>query len=247
MKKIICILLIVAYSGVSFAQENETTVKKTSDFGIGLGVSASTNGLGVSLVTALNKYIAVRLSYEKLDNNLIQNVYSINNPINVDFGGQSLSMTPSIKTGGFSGIIDLYLAKSFYICGGAVYTDFDISVDAKLKDAIKLNDISIQPDKLGGLHLTIRPERKLSPYVGFGFGRNISRNHRLCMNLEFGAYHMGSYVIGISGSNMFSSTAAGNQASIDQLNATLKTISWSGIYPVLKIGISYKIFGETKK
>ena len=46
---------------------------------------------------------------------------------------------------------------------------------------------------------------------------------------------------------MFSPTAVANQAVIDQLNTTLKTISWSGIYPVVKIGISYKIFGETKK
>ena len=220
-------------------------VKPRSDFGIALGVSASTNGLGVNLVAALNKFIALRLSYEKLDNSLINNFYTIP-AIPLDLGGQSLALTPTIKTGGISGIIDLYLAKSFYLCGGVVYTDFDLSVDAKLKDALKLNDVTLQPDKLGGLHITIEPERKLSPYVGFGIGRNISRNHRLCMNLEFGAYSMKSYVFGLSGTNMFEATAAGNNAFIEKLNETMKTISWSGIYPVIKIGISYKIFGESK-
>ena len=123
----------------------------------------------------------------------------------------------------------------------------DMSAILKSASPLKIGDITFTPDDLGQLGLTIKPEQKLSPYGAFGFGRNISRDHRLCMSLEFGAYYMKSYVIGLTGTNMFSPTAEANQAVVDQLNATLKTFSWSGIYPVIKLGISYKIFGETKK
>ena len=255
MKKLI-IIIFVSLSTVLMAQTQETnvvttttttTAKPRSYFGIALGVSGSTNGLGVNVTTALGKSVALRLSYEKLDNNLIQKVYPINNPINIDFGGQALSMTPSIKTGGISAILDLYLGKSFYISGGAVYTDMDLSATLKSANPITIGNITFTPDDLGQFGLTIKPEQKLSPYAAFGFGRNISRDHRLCMSLEFGAYFMKSYVVGITGTNMFTATAEGNQQSIDQLNATLKTISWSGVYPVIKLGISYKIFGETMR
>ena len=250
MRKLI-IIIFVSVSGMLMAQTQETTTtvtttttvaKPRSYFGVALGVSASTNGVGFNVTTALNKFLALRLSYEKLDNSIIQNVYAINNPIIVDLSGQSLSMTPTIKTGGLSAILDLYLGKSFYISGGVVSTDMDMSATIKSANPLKIGDITFTPDDLGQLGLTIKPEQKLSPYAAFGFGRNISRDHHLCMSLEFGAYYMKSYVIGLTGTNMFSPTAEANQAVVDQLNANLKTFSWSGIYPVIKLGISYKIF-----
>ena len=248
MRKLIIITFVfITSTMMTHAQDNTTAVAPRSYFGVALGVSASTNGVGVNVTTALNKFLALRLSYEKLDNSLIQNVYAINNPININMSGQSLAMTPTIKAGGISAILDLYLGKSFYISGGVVYTDFDMAASLKSANPIKIGDITFTPDDMGQLGLTIKPLQKLSPYGAIGFGRNISRDHRLCMSLEFGAYYMKSYVIGLSGTNMFTPTADANQALVDQLNATLKTISWSGIYPVVKIGISYKIFGETKK
>jgi len=253
MRKLL-IIIFVSVTGMLMAQTQETTTtvtttvaKPRSYFGVALGVSASTNGVGVNVTTALNKFLALRLSYEKLDNSIIQNVYAINNPINISLSGQSLAMTPTIKTGGLSAILDLYLGKSFYISGGVVNTAMDMSAILKSASPLKIGDITFTPDDLGQLGLTIKPEQKLSPYGAFGFGRNISRDHRLCMSLEFGAYYMKSYVIGLTGTNMFSPTAEANQAVVDQLNSTLKTFSWSGIYPVIKLGISYKIFGETKK
>jgi hypothetical protein len=237
------------------AQTQETTTitmsgndspKKRSYFGMAVGVSASTNGLGVNLNTALSKRFALRLGYEKLDNSIIQNIYNINNPMTIDFGGQSLSMTPTIKTGGISAIIDFYLLKGFYLSGGVVYTDFDLSATLKSASSFKIGDIEFKPDDLGQVGLTIKPLEKLAPYGAIGFGRNISRDHRLAMSLELGAYYMTSYVFGLTGTNLFEPTAEGNQTSINNLNETLKTISWSGIYPVLKIGISYKFLGQNK-
>ena len=252
MKKLIIIFVSIFAILMTQAQETTTVTtttvaKKRSYFGVAVGVSASTNGLGVNVTTALNKFLALRLGYEKLDNNLIQNVYDINKPMIIDLNGQSLSMTPTVNVGGISAILDLYLGKSFYISGGLVSTAFDLSAVLKSANPITIGDISFTPDDLGQLAVSIKPEQKLSPYAAFGFGRNISRDHRLCMSLEFGAYFMKSYVVGLTGTNMFGPTADANKAMLDDLNAKLKTMSWSGIYPVIKLGISYKIFGETKK
>jgi len=236
MKKILFLILITLISVTSYSQDSLKIEKKPSGFGIALGVSASTNGLGGSVITSLNKYIAIRLSYEKLDNNMIQKIYPINDPTNITISDQELSLTPSVQVGGLSGIIDLYLGKSFYLCAGAVYTNFNITADTKLE---KLTFNKVTLENQGGLTLSIQPERKLSPYVGFGIGRNISRNHRFTMNLEMGAYHMGSYVLSLTGTGLLEGN---NTESLKTLNETLKDISWSGIYPVVKLGISYKIW-----
>ena len=58
---------------------------------------------------------------------------------------------------------------------------------------------------------------------------------------------MGSYVVELSGTNLFAANNDhANQASLNQLNTTLKSFSWSGIYPVIKLGISYKFLGQNK-
>jgi hypothetical protein len=59
-----------------------------------------------------------------------------------------------------------------------------------------------------------------------------------------GAYYMKSYVVDVSGTKFFEGN--NSNASIDNLNATLKDISWSGIYPVVKLAISYKFIGKNK-
>ena len=249
MKKLIIIIFVSIFATLmTQAQDTNITVTTTtttiekpqSYFGVALGVSASTNGLGVNVTTALNKFLALRLGYEKIDK-------TFPNALNLQMSGQGLNVSPTFKTGGLSAILDLYLGKSFYISGGVVNTDMDLSATIKSDKPLTIGDIVFTPDDLGQLGLTIKPEQKLAPYGAIGFGRNISRNHRLCMSLEFGAYYMKSYVIGLTGTNMFSATAEGNQAALDKLNSTLKTMSWSGIYPVIKLGISYKIFGESRR
>lgn len=60
------------------------------------------------------------------------------------------------------------------------------------------------------------------------------------MSLEFGAYYMKSYVIGLSGTGMFAGNS--DNESINRINETLAGFDWSGIYPVIKLGISFRAF-----
>jgi len=221
--------------------ENQIPEKRFFNFEIALGVSASSNGFGVSVNTALNKKLAFRLAYEAVD-------MTFKNAFTYHQDNYSFNVTPNWKAGGVSAIIDYYLLKSLYLSGGVVYTNFNLSANIKSQHSIKIGDIEFQPNEMGELGLTVHPKARLAPYLGFGIGRNISLDYRLCMSFEMGAYFMKSYVVSLTGTQLFQANGEPeNQDSLNKLNDTLKNTSWSGLYPVIKLGISYKFYSETKK
>jgi len=243
MRKRLSILLVLV---ISFTLSAQTTVitnetEKSSNFEISLGTSVSTNGFGVNLTSSINKRFALRLGFENVN-------MSFNDAFIYKQSGQTLAVTPVYKTGGLSAILDLYLFRWLYLSGGIVYSNMNIAAKMMSGNSLKIGDIVFQPDELGELVLTVKPENKVAPYGSIGFGRNISRNHRLALSFEIGTYYMQSYLIGMTGTKLFEANGdATNQESINKLNESLKMISWNGFYPVIKFGISYKIFGKTKK
>lgn len=261
MRKIAIILFVSAFSLTMMAQiqdstqvvkntlpspepakvvaDNSLPTPKRSYFGMALGVSASTNGLGGSLITSLNKRFSLRLSYEKVD-------MTFKDAFTFEQSGKSFVATPQWKSGGMSAILDFYLFKCLYLSGGVVLSDMNLGVSLNSASDIKIGDITFsnKNGEIGQLALAVKPFDRVAPYAAIGFGRNISRDHRLGMSLEMGAYYMKSYVVDVSGTKFFEGN--NNNASIDNLNATLKDISWSGIYPVVKLAISYKFIGKNK-
>ncbi len=241
MKKIAITFLLSVFVLTMMAQQSDSvksiTPAKRSYFGIALGASASTNGFGGNITTSLSKRFALRLGYEKVDR-------TFKDAFDITQEGYTFKTTPTWKAGGFSAIMDFYLFTGLYISGGVVLSDMNLSAQLAPGDAIKIGDITFQPNELGGLKLAIKPENKVAPYAALGFGRNISRDGRFSMSLEMGAYYTGSYVVDLSGTNLFE--ANNSNQSIDKLNQTLKDISWSGLYPIIKFGISYKFIGRSR-
>lgn len=203
---------------------------------LALGASASTNGVGGNITIALTNRFAFRLGYEWLDVAI--------NPSNMTVSGQPLVITPNFKSGGLSGIVDFYLLKWLYLSGGVVYSNMNLILKAKSANPVMMEDITFTPDEYGELQFSFNPEHKLSPYLALGFGRNISEDQRFALNFEIGAYYMGSYVANLAGTGLFEGN---NQESLANLNETLKNLSWSGFYPVIKLGISYKFYCAPKK
>ena len=242
MRKQFSILLVLVISVTLSAQTDIIPGEKKSpnNLEISIGTSVSTNGFGVNLSSALNNKFALRLGYENV-NMTFKDAFIFKQ------GGQILVVTPMYKTGGLSAIIDFYLFRWLYLSGGMVYSNMNLAARMMSDNSLKIGDIVFQPDELGELVLTVKPENKVAPYSSIGFGRNISRDHRFAMSFEIGTYYMKSYVIGISGTKLFQANSdPSNQESINNLNKSLKTISWNGFFPVIKLGISYKIFGKTK-
>jgi hypothetical protein len=215
-----------------------TSTAKRSYFGIALGASASTNGFGGNITAALNKRFALRLGYETVN-------MTFNNAFTLKQDDRSFQVSPVWKSGGMSAIFDWYILKGLYLSAGVMVSAMNPAVVINSADPIKIGDIEYAPDEIGEIKIAIKPEQKVAPYAALGFGRNISRDHRLTMNFEMGAYFTKAYVVDVNGTKFFE--ANNTNESIDNLNTTLKDVSFSGIYPVIKVGISYKFYGSTKK
>ncbi len=254
MKKSIIILLAFMFTAVGYSQNinevsqsgdlDSTTIlpKKTSGlkrsyFGLALGASASTNGFGGNLTAALNKHFALRLGYEKVD-------MTFNNAFTFKQDDRSFNVTPTWKSGGLSAIVDWYMFKGLYLSAGVMVSDMNPAAKLMSADPVKIGDIEFAPDEVGEIKIAIKPEQKVAPYTALGFGRNISRDHRLTMNFELGAYFTKAYVVDVNGTKFLEGN--NSNESIDNLNRTLKDVSWSGLYPVLKLGVSYKFYGSNK-
>ncbi|MDX9749341.1 MAG: hypothetical protein RBT57_12660 [Paludibacter sp.] len=230
MNKILILPVLMLLLGTPAIKAQDSSPKK---IGLAIGGSASTNGLGVSVIAALNRSIAVRVGYESLTQSFAEPfVYGIED---IDF-----NITPNIKVGGITANVDFYLLKGLYLTGGVVQTNFDLGVNLIPKDPMMIGEIEYQPEDIGQLNVKILPERRLSPYAGLGFGRTISRDKKLAMNFELGAYHMGSYVIDMTGTGLLQGNS--DNESVKRINTVLSGFSWSGLYPVVKLGLSFRIF-----
>lgn len=233
MKKIIYIIAAVLLIN-SHVMSQETK----SGFAVGVGLSGSTNGLGGSAIASWNDVLALRLSYEALN-------MSFANAFTIDQNDLSFSASPAVKAGGFSAILDWYFLKSMYLSGGFVLTNLNVVATINSNKPMIIGDIEYSPNEMGEMKLALNPKNKVAPYLGLGFGRNISRDKKLAMSFEIGAYHTGSFVVDATGTELFEPNGdPANQGSINNINEALAGISWMGIYPILKLGVSYKIWKQ---
>lgn len=215
---------------------DSSTNDKRSNLAFAVGLSASTNGLGGNVTAAWKDVLALRLGYEAFDK-------SFPNAFEFDQDDFTFNVSPGFKTGGFSAIVDWYFLRSMYISGGLMMTNLNMSAKIISDKPLKIGDIEYSPNEMGEMKITLKPQNKVAPYFGLGFGRNISKDHKLTLSFELGAYHTGSFVVDATGTELFEPNGdPANQESINKLNETLKGISWAGIYPVLKLGVSYKIW-----
>lgn len=235
MKKLIVLIVaVLLISSPVISQE------ATNNIGVAVGVSASTNGLGGSAIVGWKDKLALRLSYEALN-------LSFPNAMQLDQEDFTFNVSPDFKSGGFSMLLDWYFLKSVYLSGGLMFTNLNMIAAVKSDKPMKIGDIEYAPEEIGEMRIEVVPQNKVAPYLALGFGRNISRDNKLAMSFEVGAYHTGSFVINASGTEWLKPNGdPANQESINNLNETLKGTSFSGIYPVLKLGISYKLYGAKK-
>jgi len=235
MKKYIFLIAILAMYTTVSAQDDS---KKGSGFGVAIGASASTHGLGGNVVIGLTNWLSVRGSYEMLNNQLLADYVPMN--FQYGFNDLNLNIAPTFETGGYSVMADLYLGRSLYLTGGFVQTVFNANAEVKSAESMKIGDITFTPDEIGKLDVQIKPGKTPAPYLGIGLGRNIARKSGLAMTLELGAIMMQSYDITLNGTGMFGGNSQND--SFQKLIDTVNGFDWAGIYPVVKLGISYRLF-----
>lgn len=229
MYKLIIVPVLALLMSTTGVLAQDLSSKK---FGLAIGGSASTNGVGVNVIAALHRSVALRVGYESLSK-------SFNKPFIYTIEDVDFAITPNVKLGGISANVDFYLLKRLYITGGIVQTNLDLGINLTPNESMKIGEIEYQPEDIGELNVTILPERRLAPYLGIGFGRTIARDSRVAFNMELGAFHMGSYVVDMTGTKLLEGNS--DNPSVERINTVLKGFSWSGIYPVVKLGLSVRI------
>ncbi len=233
MKKILFIITVLSISFNLTAQDDDVVGGK--NFAAAIGISGATNGIGANITVGLTKSFDLRLGYEKLDWTIPTLTLAQDN--------FTFDVAPKFKNGGFSAIVDWHFIRKMYLSGGLYFSRFGLTANLKSADPIKIGDISYSPDDMGQLTLALKPKNTVAPYLALGFGTNLSRYKGLGLSFEIGAYHTGSYVVDVAGTKFFEANGdPASQTSFAKLNDTLSGFSWSGIVPVLKIGISYRLF-----
>jgi hypothetical protein len=212
-------------------QEKKGFKEFISNLNFGAGVSVSTNGFGINLVTEINDKLNIRLGYEYISLTLKKR--------GLRSGRHFYYIDPKYKTGGFSLIGEYKVYKSFYVAAGIVQTTMSVDLKMKLNGNVNFGDIIYTPEEVGQLSMKLKPKNKVAPYLAVGWSPQIFRNEKLKLNFEVGMYYINSFKAKMSGTNML---AANGQGSVEKFNDEVSSMNWTKFYPIGKIGFSYMFY-----
>lgn len=217
---------------VAYEEEAEIEPSSANKIGFAVGISASAiGGFGGEIVGSYNNKFALRIGYETFD-------YERAKPIAYSAANLNLNIYPKGKFGGFTVAADYYLFKYLYLTAGVMKSNLKIDASIQSAETVKIGDIYYTPEEMGEIQFSAVPTGSVLPFVGVGFGRNIAAKKGLSLNLELGAAFAKSYEVSVTGTKYFKGN--NENKSIDKLNNALRNVSWSGLIPSIKIGLSYR-------
>jgi hypothetical protein len=208
-----------------------TDVSAQSSFtpGIGLGLKASTNGLGGDLIYNFHKSMGVRLGFETM---------GFSGSFNFEEQSVKYAATYKFKTGSFSLLFDYYIVNHVFLSAGAGLNLFNVAVDGEADGSLQFGDIQIPKEKIGNFNFMVDPSLKVSPYLGIGFGRTLGLKKKVGFAFELGGFYQGSPNITIATTGLLSPTSNPDQKQAEKLEGQINQYS---IYPVMRLSVSYKI------
>lgn len=197
----------------------------TSQWGIGL--NASTFGVGGEIIKGLGPKFDVRAGYSTM--NLKVNY-------NLDLQGTALQVTGHINPGGPHLLVNYNPSPGFHLTLGAALNQTVVLVSAQSLSNVPVEDVFVIPGDFGFIEMLLFPRVKVSPYAGIGFGRTLSRDKRLGFSFDLGAYYQASPSASLMGSGMLSPSV--NEHNVYVLNSLLQPYRW---WPLLSLQLSYRI------
>lgn len=225
---VVILLLFIGFDANAqvLPDELETETKpKNNNFGLAVGLKATTMGFGGEIVIQPIKPLHLRLggTYFK---------YSIQlEAFQDDVKGSS-----AIKTGCYSALLNIQIARPLYITVGGIYNLFEANLFGMPANSITVGSVVVPPEDVGSLEINIRPGREINPYAGIGFGRAISKKRVVSFALEFGAAYMDSPRVDLITTGMLTPTSSAEQKQQLQEN-----IAWVNFYPMINFQLSFRI------
>ena len=222
------LLVLVFFTTQVQAQNGQVPAKKnllTSQWGVGL--NASTFGLGGEIIKGLGPKIDVRAGYSTMNLKVNQNI---------DVQGNSIALYGRLYTGGAHLMINYNLAKWFHLTLGAATNSTMLSVSAGANGALPYEDLQVKPEDVGSLQILLYPSWDISPYAGIGFGQSLNRLKRLGFSVELGTFYHATPQAILVGNGMLSPTASEKNMMV--IGKIIAPYTW---WPMLNIELSYRI------
>lgn len=222
----ICIAIVFALAELNlFAKSrpgNDTEHRK-----IGIETSVSTMGPGANLVCQWGSDWFLRAGFEN-----IRFVF----PFSFEENDISYEADLKYRSGSVSLLTEWYFTRSVYLAGGVAYNLFHPQINGNASKDWQYGDIIIPADEIGEFSMLVSPSLRLSPYLGAGIGRNLSRDKRFSFHFEIGSYFQGSPQVDIAASGLLAPTADESHKQKEILEKQFKAYY---LYPVIKLGISF--------
>jgi hypothetical protein len=208
-----------------FSSETSTPTKESS-FGMAIGLKSSSFGFGGEIVAAVSPRINLRLgaTYMRL-------AFAYQDE------GFALDGDNKILLGSVSLIADWQFHKNAYLCAGVLHSMNSLTLTGVSTRTFTIGAITVDPEKVGSLTYDIKADMPVSPYLGFGLGRNITKDGVVGFAIEGGVVYQGSPKVNLIGTGMISPTASEQQRQILEDNvADVK------FYPMLSAQLTFRIF-----
>ncbi|WP_346861253.1 hypothetical protein [uncultured Draconibacterium sp.] len=226
-------LIAVLMCTISFARAQgteSTNYRNTTNRGLYLGASASTNGWGFNARYALNDKFSLKTGYENLSLSYTFNFneYEIEYDADLDF-----------KTGGILALLDFSYTRNLYLSGGLVFTAFNAEVNGNAVSDLHYGDIVIPAEDIGTFKFVAEPGLKVSPYIGAGYQAFMGKRDGVVFNFETGLYYMGAPDFTIEADGLLAPTGDPAFGQEEYLESQFDAYK---IYPVIKLNLAFKIF-----
>lgn len=195
---------------------------------VGIGIRASTLGVGGEISIRPSPYLGVRLG---------GNYFTFTRDATID--GVAYDLTPRLQSG--IAIVDLHpLGSSFHLSGGLLWNENEGEVEARLTGPITIGAQTYQPDEVGSLAGVVRYESKYVPYAGLGFaGRG-----RVSLLFDLGVAFSGYPRVALTGTTNLTGPARDvfdqNVAQeIQNIQADIESRSYLRFFPVVSLGLRF--------
>jgi len=196
---------------------------------IGLIAKASTSGFGGEFGYRLSDKFILKAGYETID--LKYSTSFKEYDFSIDAGG-------SFSTGNVSFLMDYQLFNLLYVSTGILLNNTVVTVSGTFSEDYVWGDVVIPKEDMGVIEWEITPQYALSPYVGFGFGNNLSHSRRVSYSFEIGGIFQGSPQIDIISDGIL---APNQDPDFNQSGMLENQISKYRFYPTIKLLLGINI------
>lgn len=196
------------------------------DAQVGLGVRASTLGVGGELSLRPSRYLGVRAGGSYL---------TFSRQATIE--GISYDLTPRLQNG--TAMVDLHpLGGSFHLSGGLLWNSNRGDIAARLTGPVTIGAQTYQPAEVGALTGRVDYRKKYVPYAGLGF----SGRGTISLLFDLGVAFSGYPQVSLTGAPNLTGPARDAfdqnvQQEIQAIQAEIESRRYLRFYPVVSLGL----------